>query len=514
MFRKYALIIGFCAVLSFGLPVYAQNKTITATASDRERDGLLGPVRRITVESSKITIKNGLPVEQSRVLRAVTTYDPRGAKVDNAAYPIDSTSPAGTERYKYDDNGNIVEMELLGKDGAIVSREHYKYVLDEVGNWKQMTTSLAVFEDGKLSDEPVEVTYRTITYFYSQEIARLVSGSTTESRVTSAATSERSAPKTGEGITPKAETSGTSQPDNSNATEQPANKSSVPPVESAETASTVKQSQESTESSQRNTEPPANLPAKTDADNTAASQPSSESNVTLPTSVSADSTQPAAERPQTANGYYELGVRYLESGRNAEAADALNQAVFKDPEYGAAYVKLGLAYTSLRKYKEAVAVFKMAVRIKRELLDSEAYFQMGHAYSAIGKHSEALGAFKQALYISRAEAITVEGEKPSRIPTSEELHYSLGLAYHNLGRIEDAIKELQQVVSINPRFAEAYYGLAVCYVGIGDRKSAEKQQQILSGLNPDLAARIAQALATNRNIPPGLNDGILGARRR
>src|SRR5262249_49965677 len=147
----------------------AQKRTAgTVEATDREKDGLIGPVRRVTVETAKIILKNGSPTEGPRVLREVATYDPRGNKIDNVAYPVAGTNMPGKEMYKYDNKGNIVEMELRSNDGTLLSKEFYKYVLDELGNWKQMTTSLAVFEDGKVSSEPVEVTYRTITYFYTQ----------------------------------------------------------------------------------------------------------------------------------------------------------------------------------------------------------------------------------------------------------------------------------------------------------------------------------------------------------
>jgi len=168
----------------------------------------------------------------------------------------------------------------------------------------------------------------------------------------------------------------------------------------------------------------------------------------------------------------------------------------------------------MQKYKEAVAVFKMALKIKKEAMDADAYFQLGRSYTNQGKHSEALNAFKQALYITRAESIDGNATKSGTVPTEEELHYNIALAYHNLARFEEAIKELQIVITINPRMAEAYYGLAVCYLGKGDRRAAERQQQILQPLNPELAERVSQALSTNRNVPPGLSEGTLGGRRR
>lgn len=521
MLSKIALSIGFCAlILSVSGQTYSQNRSIAAPAtselSDRERDGLIGPVRRVTVESAKITIKNGAIVEGQRVLSAITTYDARGTKIDNTAYPVEGTSLPGKERYKYDDKGNIVEMELRGPDGAILSKELYSYVLDELGNWKRMTTSLAVFQDGKLGDEPVEVTYRTITYFYSQEVAQLTSASSSVTPGSSSAnlTEVKASRPVNQIVTEVSavETPATekSEPRVSDALAQPV-KTADPPSDALPISSGTKQPQESSESlsagdSGTKTAPEGNTKLET-------SNISIETKIAEPRpSSSASSSQPVSDAPQTALSYYNLGVSYLDAGKHAEAARALGEAIYKDPEYAAAYVKLGFAYSSLRQYKDAIAVFKMAIRIKRELVDAEAYYQMGQAYAALGKHSDALSSFKQALYIARAEAITAEGQN-ARVPTVEELHYNLGLAYHNLARFQEAIKELQQVIAVNPRFAEAYYGLAICYIGIGDRKSAEKQQKILAPLNPDLAARVSRALTTSHIPPPSVTDGMLGGDR-
>ena len=40
-----------------------------------------------------------------------------------------------------------------------------------------MTSLIATYEDGKLSFEPIEITYRTLTYYYNQTIERVVQSS-------------------------------------------------------------------------------------------------------------------------------------------------------------------------------------------------------------------------------------------------------------------------------------------------------------------------------------------------
>lgn len=138
-------------------------------ANDREQDGLSGPVRRVKTETAKITAKGGKPVEGPRVLLETATYDIKGGKIDNAYFLAASGGTlTGKEVYKYDDKGNIVEMTLQGEDGNLLSKETYSYEFDAFGNWTKMITSVALIEGGKLSFEPTEVTYRSLSYFVDE----------------------------------------------------------------------------------------------------------------------------------------------------------------------------------------------------------------------------------------------------------------------------------------------------------------------------------------------------------
>src|ERR1044071_5715636 len=108
----------------------------------------------------------GVAVELPRSVIEVSTYDATGRKADFVAYPVEGATAPGKEEYKYDDKGNIIEMTLRGNDGSVLSQEKYTYELDEFGNWKKMTTAVAIYENGTISYEPTQVTYRTLTYYY------------------------------------------------------------------------------------------------------------------------------------------------------------------------------------------------------------------------------------------------------------------------------------------------------------------------------------------------------------
>ncbi len=143
--------------------------------SDRTRDGLAGPIRRIRTEVVKLSTASGKAVEDDkRVVLETAEYDLKGSKTQNQYFPVAGSTLTGREVYKYDDKGNISEMTLVNADGSLVSKEVYKYESDSLGNWVKMTTSVAVVENGRIAFEPSEVTYRTIFYYLDATMAKMV----------------------------------------------------------------------------------------------------------------------------------------------------------------------------------------------------------------------------------------------------------------------------------------------------------------------------------------------------
>lgn len=141
--------------------------------SDRVRDGLAGPVRRIRTELAKLSSAGGRTTEEKRVVLEVAAYDLKGAKTENQYFPVAGTTLTGKEVYKYDEKGNISEMTVVSENGSLLSREVYRYDYDSVGNWTKMTTSVAVIEAGNVTFEPTEVTYRSIMYYLDENMLKM-----------------------------------------------------------------------------------------------------------------------------------------------------------------------------------------------------------------------------------------------------------------------------------------------------------------------------------------------------
>ena len=172
------------ALSTLGTQVLAQSnltakanepKPVAATVveTDRVKDGLVGPVRRVRTEVAKLLTEAGKTQEGKHAVLEVVSYDIKGNKVENQYFPIAGANLTGKEVYKYDDKGNLSEMTLLNEDGSLLSKEVYKYEFDFAGNWNKMTTAVAVIEGGKVSFEPTEVTYRSIMYYLDENMMKM-----------------------------------------------------------------------------------------------------------------------------------------------------------------------------------------------------------------------------------------------------------------------------------------------------------------------------------------------------
>src|SRR5690242_9413214 len=181
MFNRLCLVtlcsIGLSAAASAQSNLTAKAGSAPAAPvveSDRSRDGLTGPVRRVRTEVAKLLSADGRQQEGKHQVVEVVAYDLKGNKIENQYFPITGATLTGKEVYKYDEKGNISEMTLLNPDGTLLSKETYKYEFDFLGNWSKMTTSVAVVDSRGITFEPTEVTYRSIMYYLDENMVKMV----------------------------------------------------------------------------------------------------------------------------------------------------------------------------------------------------------------------------------------------------------------------------------------------------------------------------------------------------
>jgi hypothetical protein len=132
--------------------------------SNRAKDGLRGRVRSLRTEVARVKFDTNGAVEGERTLLELTVYDISGKRIDNKTYPV-VNSLIGQETYDYDEAGRLLRTTVRNQQGVVLGRTEYSYEFDAAGNWVKMTSSVVVSESGRQRLEPVEVAYRTITYY-------------------------------------------------------------------------------------------------------------------------------------------------------------------------------------------------------------------------------------------------------------------------------------------------------------------------------------------------------------
>ena len=346
------------AVLTIGAPAGAQElgastrAAITVLDSTKEQDGLLGAVRRVKTETAKIELKDGRTIEGPPQLVEITTYGIKGNRIENTSYPIGG-SLVGKEEYKYDERGNITEMTVRDDRGAILSREAYSYEFDKFGNWTKMVTNLVVFENGELKREPVEVTYRTLTYYFDDNVAKIVEE-----------------PK------PAAVAVATTAP----AVPEPAGD-----VRAQEVLDFSLYSDSATSLTLAG-EPP---PRVTFVKSVASVKPE-----VKPAADNTDEAKLSANNPnlKLAEGLFLAGREFLKLGKDKEAIKAFKESIKLNPNVAEAQYGLGFSNFRLGRFREAVDAFKKAVALDPKM--AKAHYGLSLAYQELNMTPQLLEEYR------------------------------------------------------------------------------------------------------------------------
>jgi TolA-binding protein len=493
-------------VLTFFGSIYAQNIVtkgqpvgVTILDSTKEQDGLTGSVRRVRTESAKLELEGERLIEGSRQLVEVTTYSPGGNRVENVSYPFTS-SLVGKEEYKYDAKGNIVEMTLRDEKGTILSKEAYDYEFDRFGNWTKMVTNLIVFEGGKLKHEPIQVTYRALTYYFDDAIAKIVEPALTQKVEELPVATQLAAsyvPVLASGLTSESNSgtlsaplvSGFDPPPDPNKPEQPEKKvvtrSDLRETPRDSSIAGFSSSPEFTEAVET-AKAPASAPGP---EQLAASGATGSPELTStaerrPTREFVINKPPTTAKPGLLNSSSTpLAASERESAENVAGTKAPGTET--DNKQGFEYFKVGRNKFDDGDLKGALTAYLKSIELQPD--SAEVHMNLGLVYLKLEKNKDAVKAFKNSVRLQ---------------PKVAEAQYGLGLADFRLGRHKDAADAFKQAIVLRPDMAKAHYGLALAYQELGKIDAVGAEFRILQTLDASLAKRLSQSFP-EFNFPCG-----------
>ncbi len=173
------------------------------------------------------------------------------------------------------------------------------------------------------------------------------------------------------------------------------------------------------------------------------------------------------DRSAASDQHNARGIELADRGWLDEAIREFQKALELDPESAHALGNLAAVYAEKRMWREALAAHLRAVE-----LDPEA---------AVGHHDLAAFVATHGLEM----AVDEYREAAARDPEHPDVHLNLGLALADLGQTDEALRELQAAVRIEPKDAFARHELAALLMDEGDYRSAIGHLKEVVRLEPD-----------------------------
>ncbi|NHZ92030.1 tetratricopeptide repeat protein [Massilia sp. CCM 8733] len=249
-----------------------------------------------------------------------------------------------------------------------------------------------------------------------------------------------------------------------------------------------------------------------------------------------------------------LGLLYQQSGRHAEAIDALGRAIDKEPGRPAYYFALDQSCRALDMLPELQASYERLLKLLPDNID--AHLQLGHALRDGGQLPNALGSYLAVLALrpEHAEAYSNLGDTLKLMGNLDEArvcyvkalelqpgfaevhnnlgslyqqqeqwalsaahfeaalalqpdlataHYNLGVTRQQQGALEQALACYQRALALHPGFAQAYNNMGIALRELGRPEDAIAAYQAALALAPDFAEalnNLGGALLDQRSI--------------
>ncbi|XP_076834866.1 uncharacterized protein ttc6 isoform X2 [Brachyhypopomus gauderio] len=221
--------------------------------------------------------------------------------------------------------------------------------------------------------------------------------------------------------------------------------------------------------------------------------------------------------PDSYQVYLSRAALYGAKEQYSKAILNCNEAIRIKPKSIRAYLYRGALKIYLKVYKEAVKDLTMAIKI--DATCSLAFYNRGVCYQQLGDYEQALRDYSIVLLlpsqketelrvlINRALVYTelndhygaLQDLKAASMKQPEDavIYHALGVYYHRLGQLPEAVNAHTQALRLNPFLLDAYMGRGNVFMDYGHTQATKQaQRDFLSALhlNPCCSsARIALA---------------------
>ncbi|MBN1942653.1 MAG: tetratricopeptide repeat protein [Phycisphaerae bacterium] len=166
-----------------------------------------------------------------------------------------------------------------------------------------------------------------------------------------------------------------------------------------------------------------------------------------------------------------LGVNYTRLGKYAEALGCFEVIQKVRPDYEPCYCNRIVTYTELSRHDEAEMMFYLARQVKDEC--PLCYFNIGNSFYAREQYDRAIDCWRQTLRLS---------------PDHTQAHARIGDAYWAKGDLQHAREHYEAEAKLSDDNSEALLDLGEVLMELGDFSQAEVNIRTVVEKDPQLAA--------------------------
>jgi tetratricopeptide (TPR) repeat protein len=179
-------------------------------------------------------------------------------------------------------------------------------------------------------------------------------------------------------------------------------------------------------------------------------------------------------QPDLADAHYTLGVLFWQRGDFDKATDELQKAIQNQPNYAEAHYTLGTVFKQQGKLPDAAASLREAIRLQPDFAGAHTTLaavlrQMGDAQGAA---EEAKAGANISASSNSLQAATFATNSGKRL---------LGA-----GDVDGAIAQFRSAIRSEPKYAAAHYQLGLALRQQGQRDEAKKEFEKAVELDPHL----------------------------
>lgn len=173
--------------------------------------------------------------------------------------------------------------------------------------------------------------------------------------------------------------------------------------------------------------------------------------------------------------YINRGHAYHAIGKSVLAISDFNRALMINPNAVYALNGRGGAYFALGEYQQAIKDYTKALELNPKNYNN--YNRRGNAYYNLGAYQQAIKDYNMAIQFKLADI--KQGSAPPGMgkgmqATFAELYYNRGTAYGSIENYEEALKDYDRVIELDPLFSRAYNNKGKVYFALGNHQQALK----------------------------------------